>query len=200
MNTLFFSEMCSDSSVSIVIGYGLENRGIVVRFLAVTRDLCLLGNVRTGSGARTSYLMSTGDGALFPGIKRSGREYHHSTSSSVEVKNAWNYTPTPAYAIKTWCLIKHRHTQTIANLKSLKYVTDTLICIFVTFLFSVSDHSIKQSPTPEVRRHQVGEFKALFHVNKVTPCVYICLLTGDPVKKIYVNIQPWILTRKFVGI
>jgi hypothetical protein len=72
MKTLFFSEMCSDSSVSIVIGYGLENRGIVVRFLAVTRDLCLLENVRTGSGAHTGYLMSTGDGALFLGDKATG--------------------------------------------------------------------------------------------------------------------------------
>jgi len=34
-------------------------------------------------------------GALSLGVKRPGREAHHSPPSSAEVKNAWNYTSTP---------------------------------------------------------------------------------------------------------
>jgi hypothetical protein len=45
-------------------------------------------------------------GALFPGIKRPGREADHSPPSSADVKNAWNYTSTPPYAFMVWCLIK----------------------------------------------------------------------------------------------
>ena len=31
----------------------------------------------------------------FPGVKRPGREVHHSSPSSVKVKNEWSYTPSP---------------------------------------------------------------------------------------------------------
>jgi hypothetical protein len=34
-------------------------------------------------------------GGLSPGIKRPGREVHHSTPSSAEVKNEWSYTYPP---------------------------------------------------------------------------------------------------------
>jgi hypothetical protein len=34
-------------------------------------------------------------GALYPGVKRSGREAGHSPLSSVDVKNAWSYTSPP---------------------------------------------------------------------------------------------------------
>jgi hypothetical protein len=43
-------------------------------------------------------------GALSLGIMRPGRETDHSPPSSVEVKNAWNYTSTPQYV--AWCLVK----------------------------------------------------------------------------------------------
>jgi len=52
------------------LGYELGNRGIVVRFLAVARDLCLLRNVRTGSGSHTGNLM--GIEAISPGGKTTG--------------------------------------------------------------------------------------------------------------------------------
>jgi len=29
--------------------------------------------------------------------------------SSVEVKNAWNYTSTPQYAFRSWCSVKKKH-------------------------------------------------------------------------------------------
>jgi hypothetical protein len=53
-----------------------------------------------------SYPMGTRDS--FPGVKRPGRETHYSRLSSVEVKNAWSYTPTPQYVFMSWCLVKHK--------------------------------------------------------------------------------------------
>jgi len=38
-----------------------------------------------------------GTGALSAGAKRPGREADHSPPSSVDVKNAWNYTFTSPY-------------------------------------------------------------------------------------------------------
>jgi hypothetical protein len=52
------------------------------------------------------YPMGTRDS--FPGGKAAGREADHSSPSSAEVKNAWNYTLTPQYVFMGWCLIKHR--------------------------------------------------------------------------------------------
>jgi hypothetical protein len=46
--------------------------------------------------------------AVFPGIKRPGREADHSPPSGADVKNAWSYTSTPPYVFVTWCLFKHR--------------------------------------------------------------------------------------------
>jgi hypothetical protein len=37
-------------------------------------------------------------GALSPGVKRPGREAHHSPPTSAEVKKMWIYTYTPSYA------------------------------------------------------------------------------------------------------
>jgi hypothetical protein len=33
-----------------------------------------------------------GGGLFFPGVKRSGREAYHSSTSSAKVKNGWRYT------------------------------------------------------------------------------------------------------------
>jgi hypothetical protein len=37
-------------------------------------------------------------GALFPGVKRLGREVDHSPPTSAEIKKMWIYTSTPPYA------------------------------------------------------------------------------------------------------
>jgi hypothetical protein len=42
----------------------------------------------------------------FPGAKRPEREADHSSPSSSEVNNAWNYTSTPQYAFMAWCSVK----------------------------------------------------------------------------------------------
>jgi hypothetical protein len=53
--------------------------------------------VQTGSGVHpTSY--PTGTEALFPGVKRPGREADHSPPASAEVKKMWIYTSIPQYA------------------------------------------------------------------------------------------------------
>jgi hypothetical protein len=60
------------------------------------QELSLLHVVQTGSGVHpTSYPM--GMGALFPGVKRPGREADRSPPASAEVKNTWIYTSTPPY-------------------------------------------------------------------------------------------------------
>jgi hypothetical protein len=71
-----------DSSVGIALGYGLDERGSMVRFPAA------------GSGAHpASYAM--GASGSFSGVKRPGREADHSPLASAEVKNEWSYTFTP---------------------------------------------------------------------------------------------------------
>jgi hypothetical protein len=82
-----------DSSVGIALGYGLDDRGSRVRFLAGAGNFSLHHRVQNGSGAHpASYPMGTV--GSFPGVKRPGREADHSSPSSAEVKNAWSYTST----------------------------------------------------------------------------------------------------------
>jgi hypothetical protein len=65
------------SSVSIVSGYGLDDRAIVVRSLAREKDFSCSLCVRTFSGAHpASFRM--GSGALSPGQSAAGREADHS--------------------------------------------------------------------------------------------------------------------------
>jgi hypothetical protein len=56
-------------------------------------------------------------GALFPAVKRPGREADHSPPSSAEVKNVWRYTSTPPYVFMAWCLVKQRDNFTFTILK-----------------------------------------------------------------------------------
>jgi hypothetical protein len=75
-----------DSSVGIVLGYGLDDQGSRVRFLAGAGNFSLHHHVQNGSGAHpASYPMGTR--GFFPGeVKRPGREADHSPPSSAEVK------------------------------------------------------------------------------------------------------------------
>jgi hypothetical protein len=74
------------SSVRIVSGYGLDDREIEVRFLAVAKDFFSSLCVQTGCGARpASCTMSTG--SPFPGGKTwPGRDADHWHPSSEEVE------------------------------------------------------------------------------------------------------------------
>jgi hypothetical protein len=82
-----------DSSVGIVLGYGLNDRGSRVQFPTGAGNSSLYHRIQNGSGAHpASYTMVTG--VLSPGVKWPWREADHSPPSSAEVKNAWSYTST----------------------------------------------------------------------------------------------------------
>jgi hypothetical protein len=74
-----------DSSVGIALGYGLDDRGSRVRFLAGAENFSLHNRVQKGSGAHpASSPMDTGTLSL--GVKRPVHEADHSPPSSAEVK------------------------------------------------------------------------------------------------------------------
>jgi hypothetical protein len=88
-NFLFYGHlskyMSRDSSVGIVLGYGLDDRGSRFRFPAGAGNFSLHHRVQNGSGASpASYPMGTRGLSL--GVKRQGREADHSPPSSAEVK------------------------------------------------------------------------------------------------------------------
>jgi hypothetical protein len=54
---------------------------------------------------------------LSPRAKWPGREANHSPPTRAEIKNAWNYTPTPPYFLMAWCLVKHRRFRIFTAMK-----------------------------------------------------------------------------------
>jgi hypothetical protein len=89
-----------DSSVGIALGYGLDEWGSRVRFLAGAGNFSLHHRVQNGSGVHpASY--PTGTRGSFPGGKGPGREADHSPPSSAEVKEwveLYLYSPnTPSW-------------------------------------------------------------------------------------------------------
>jgi hypothetical protein len=77
--------MSCDSSVGIALGYGLDDRGSMVRFPAGAGNFSLHYRVQNGSGAHpASYPM--GAGAYSRGVTRTGRKADHSLPSSAQVK------------------------------------------------------------------------------------------------------------------
>jgi hypothetical protein len=72
------------SSVSVVSGYGLDDRAIENRFPAWAKDFSSSLGVQTGSGAHPDSC-TMGTGGPFPGAKaRPGRDADHSPPSSAE--------------------------------------------------------------------------------------------------------------------
>jgi hypothetical protein len=73
-------------------------------FSIILLNYYLLHVVHTFCGAHpASYPVVLG--ALFPELKRPGREADNSPPISVEVKSTWIYTPTPPYVFIAYCLI-----------------------------------------------------------------------------------------------
>jgi hypothetical protein len=82
-----------DSSVSIVLGYGLDDWGSRVQFSVGAGNFSLHHRIQNGSGAhQASYPMGTS--GLSMGVKWPRHEADHSLPSSVEVKNVQSYTST----------------------------------------------------------------------------------------------------------
>jgi hypothetical protein len=74
-----------DSSVGIALGYGLDDRGSMVRFPARLEIFLFTTAFRTALGP-TQLPIQWVPGALPLGVKRPGREADHSPPSSAEVK------------------------------------------------------------------------------------------------------------------
>jgi hypothetical protein len=100
-----FRSRSRDSSVGLATGYGLDGRGIGVRFLSRSRDMSLLHSFQTGSEAYpASYTMGTGDS--FPGVKAPG---------GMKLTSHLNLVPrsrtvelclhSPIDVFMTWCII-----------------------------------------------------------------------------------------------
>jgi hypothetical protein len=84
---LVFLHRSRGSSVSVVSGYGLDDRAIEVRFLAEAKDFSSSICVQTGSGDHPASC-PVGTGGPFPGGKtRPGRDADHSPPSSADVVN-----------------------------------------------------------------------------------------------------------------
>jgi hypothetical protein len=83
---IFYSAHVSrDSSVSIALGYGLDDLGSRVRLPAGAGNFYIHHRVQNGSGAHpASYPM--GIRGPFLGVKRPEREADHSPPSSADVK------------------------------------------------------------------------------------------------------------------
>jgi hypothetical protein len=97
-----YSSKSRDSSVSIALGHGLDDRGSRVRFPAGAGNFLFTTAFRTALGPNQPPIQWV-PGALSLGIKWPGREADHSPPSSAEVKNSWTYTSTPQYAFMVWC-------------------------------------------------------------------------------------------------
>jgi hypothetical protein len=74
-----------DSSVSIALGYGLDNRVSRVRFLAGAGNFLFTTTSRTAQGPTQPPIQWVPE-ALSLGLKRPGCEADHSPPSTVEVK------------------------------------------------------------------------------------------------------------------
>jgi hypothetical protein len=80
------------SSVSIVSGYGLDDRAIEVRFPAGEKDFSSILCVQTGSPASCTM----GTGGPFPGGKaRPGRDANHSPHLVPRSRMSRSYTSPP---------------------------------------------------------------------------------------------------------
>jgi hypothetical protein len=105
----YFKIKSRDSSVGIVTGYGLDDRGSGGSFpeggwkffSSPPRPERLWGPL--------SLLSSGYWGGLSSGVKRPGGKADHSPPSSPEVKNEWSCTPNPQYVFMEWYLVKHRN-------------------------------------------------------------------------------------------
>jgi hypothetical protein len=83
-----------DRVVGIETSYGSADRGVGVRVPVGSRIFSKLSRPALRS---TQPPIQWVPGALIPGVKRPGREAHHSPPASAEVKKMWIYTFTPPY-------------------------------------------------------------------------------------------------------
>ena len=84
-----FTSLCVGNQSSIVSTATMLWSGLSgVQILVEARDFSLLQNTQRGNS--------------LPGVKQGGCEVNHSPPSRAKVKNEWNCTSTPTYAIMVW--------------------------------------------------------------------------------------------------
>jgi hypothetical protein len=81
-----------DSVVGIATGYGLDDRGVIVRVPVGSRIFSTLSRPALEP---TQPSIQWVLGALSLGVKRPGHEADHSPPTSAEVKKMWIYTSLP---------------------------------------------------------------------------------------------------------
>jgi hypothetical protein len=86
--------MCQDNSLSIVTGYGWDDR---ISDPRTDRIFSACRHVQTSYGAHTSFY-EIGIGGSYVGDVSNEREHYHSLPSRAEVMKSWLYTSTPPYA------------------------------------------------------------------------------------------------------
>jgi hypothetical protein len=90
-----FRRASRGSSVSIVSGYGLDERAIEVRSPAEAKRIFPLACVQTGSGVHPAFCPRY-NGSSFPGgVARPGRDSDHSPPSRAEVVNEYELFLSP---------------------------------------------------------------------------------------------------------
>jgi len=95
---------CEGSSVGIVTGYGLDDRGWGFIFRR-RLEIFLFTTVSRPTLGPTEPPSQRVSGSLSPGLRRAEREAEDSPPCSTEVKNTWRYTSTPPIRPD---MVKHR--------------------------------------------------------------------------------------------
>jgi hypothetical protein len=93
-----------DSSVGIATGYGLDDRWGRSSSPGMVKNFLISMSFRLALGSTQPHIQWV-PGALFPGVKRQGREADCSPPTIAEVKTMWIYTSIPPYAFMAECLI-----------------------------------------------------------------------------------------------
>jgi hypothetical protein len=145
--TIFLDVRSRDSSVGIVLGYGLDDRGSRVRFPAGDGNFSLHHRVQNGSGTHPAFYPMRTRGS-FPGSKAArGVKLTTHLHLGPRSNNVWSYTSTPQHAFMAWCLVKHRANFTFTLtflyvsyssrfLSHCKFRSETK-CLIITVLYSL---------------------------------------------------------------
>jgi hypothetical protein len=90
----------------VAIGHGLGDQGIVE--FPLGERFFSFWNIQTASGAPPASCWVSSKSS-FLGVKWAGPDTDHLSPPTAKVKNVWNYTSTPPYALMMWCLLNQAY-------------------------------------------------------------------------------------------